>query len=593
MKYSITTVLTIFSILFIGCQNKSTSTNQPLNKDLVIAAHNKIKEYNLGKDTANNIVKVVYFHGNDIEPFPNWEERLTRTLADVSDYYKESFNKYGVDIDGIPFEKNNGKYLINVIQGYSESRHYTPKSGTDIQVEIFKRTNGEIDCSRDHVLILNALCYQRPDKTYVFHSPYHGMGTSANGVCHVAECELLDSKLLTDTETKMVFSEPSIALKHCFVAEFNSWYIGGIAHELGHEFCLPHDFGQPGEFDSKGISLMGNLGSRHFRDYLWNGEKSASFSAASILQLISNPIFSKAVKARNKEIDFQLERVTFGKNEKGTIVKPVISAKELPYAVVALVRPSHKSDYHNMSFSAIVNSEETSIEIDKLPRGKYFLQLSFLYPDGTFRRLNLMMNIDNEGNAKLLEQTGVGEVNVRDLYSKYLKSEKTPEVQTILEILTDILTPPELLNLTTCNNRSVNISDSKWESASVGWDNIARNYFSKESEFKLFLKLQGKIYNKGLYAHSPSSYVFNLDGKWKTFSSTIGIRDGAHTEGSAIFKVLGDGKLLFESSILRVNQKDELKIDVSNIKVLELQTAGGEGHANNSWAIWVDPVLKR
>ncbi len=589
MKYFIYTFILISSILFVRCQKESSTTKLVFNADIVRKAHEAIVKYNAGKEPVNNVVKLVYFHGSDKAPLDNWRERLSRTLDDVSDFYKEEFARYGIEIDGIPFEKKEGKYVFTVIEGDLISQDYNTKSGGKIQMEIWNKAKKKINLAKDHVLVINGLSFRKEDGTYVFHSPYHGRGSVANGICQVADCELLDSKLLTDSVKRMVFSEMAVARKECAVAEFNSWYIGGIAHELGHIFGLPHDFGQELEFDSKHISLMGQYGSRHFRDYLWHGEVSALFSSASIVQLLSHPVFAKSTKT----VDFVLDSLSFDKRNNKVIVKTKIRTKELPYALIALLRPSNKTEYFNQSFSSIVTTNKPSIVLDSFAQGNYFLQLQFLFANGTFRRSSRMISIDDAGNANLQRFPVRAKLNIKNLYDKYQKIEKTKEAKICLGILKGILNPPEPIELKTASANKLFLSDAKWEKAKVGWGVLARNYYSKDSELKLFLKLKGKLYSKGLYAHSPALHVFNLDSKWKTFSATIGLRDDARMQGSAIFKILGDGKLLYKSPVLRVNQKADFKIDVSNIKTLELQTAGAEGHNYNSWAVWLDPIIKR
>jgi endo-alpha-N-acetylgalactosaminidase len=85
-----------------------------------------------------------------------------------------------------------------------------------------------------------------------------------------------------------------------------------------------------------------------------------------------------------------------------------------------------------------------------------------------------------------------------------------------------------------------------------------------------------------------------VDRKWKTFTATIGLRDGANPiQGSAVFTVRGDGRELYRSPILRVGVREEVKVDISQVKELELLTEGGEGHNHNSWAIWAEPKVQR
>ncbi|MDD4972441.1 MAG: NPCBM/NEW2 domain-containing protein [Paludibacter sp.] len=593
MKLKFPIILLILSALSVGFQEPSTRLKQVINKEKILKADKLLKKYHLGQKQANNIVKVVYFHGNNQDPLPNWRERLTRTLDDVSKFYQEEFNKYGIKNEGIPFEKIEGKYVFHVIKGSFQSKDYTKDSGSKIQNEIYNKTNKQIDFSKDHVLIINGLCDKKTDGTYLFHSPYYGTGSSIRGVCFVADCELLDSRLLTDTIQKMAFSEMAVDYKKCSVAEFNSWYIGGIAHEMGHMFGLPHDFGNPLELDSTSISLMGQYGSRHFREYLWNGKKSSFFSSASILQLMSQPIFTQSNKLRYATSKFNISNLKFSRNKSGLVIKTDMKTEELPYGIVALVRPTFLSEYFNRSFSKFITTNDSlNLEIGLLANGNYVLRLLYLFPNGAVADFNKAFSVDINGVAAELESNS-RVVNIPYFYEKLLKMEKTPIIQQKIEIFQHILNPPKPVDPKTCDDAKLFLSDAEWEKASVGWEKVARNYYTCESEQTFFLENQGKLYNKGLFAHSPSSYVFNLNKRWQKFSAIVGLRDFADIQGSARFIVLGDGKILYESPALRVNQQSILSIDVKNVMILELKTTGTEGHNFNSWAVWLNPLLER
>lgn len=90
-----------------------------------------------------------------------------------------------------------------------------------------------------------------------------------------------------------------------------------------------------------------------------------------------------------------------------------------------------------------------------------------------------------------------------------------------------------------------------------------------------------------------SRFVFNLAGKWKTFAAVVGLRDGAHEQGSAAFTVRGDGRELYRSELVRVGARRDVNVEVTGVEKIELLTEGGEGHVHNSWAIWCDPRLAR
>jgi hypothetical protein len=171
----------------------------------------------------------------------------------------------------------------------------------------------------------------------------------------------------------------------------------------------------------------------------------------------------------------------------------------------------------------------------------------------------------------------------------------TPEAARKIRLLRAVLDPPAPIDLAKVREQSAYLSDAAWTDAKVGWGQAARNYFWFDQDMQngVFLTLGDRFFDKGLYAHSSARYVFDLAGRWKTFTATIGLRDGAQTQGSAIFTVRGDGRELYRSGILRVGEQAEVKVDMTQVKKLELLTEGGEGHNHNSWAIWAEPKVQR
>ena len=93
------------------------------------------------------------------------------------------------------------------------------------------------------------------------------------------------------------------------VAKFNSWYLGGIAHELGHGLGFPHDNGGPGE--ARGIPLMGD-GNLHYREDQWGGRHPAYLSLATALRFAADPLLGNrmAVNAPLLELRGHLTRAS-------------------------------------------------------------------------------------------------------------------------------------------------------------------------------------------------------------------------------------------------------------------------------------------
>ena len=82
-----------------------------------------------------------------------------------------------------------------------------------------------------------------------------------------------------------------------------------------------------------------------------------------------------------------------------------------------------------------------------------------------------------------------------------------------------------------------------------------------------------RFYETGLYAHAASSYVFDLDGKWKQFTSAYGLENLC--QGSVVFIVNCDGEERFRSDLVEDWTEGHVDIDVSGVKRLELVITEG------------------
>ena len=145
-----------------------------------------------------------------------------------------------------------------------------------------------IDLDRETVLIFcNLAKWDAAANTFTNQSPYWGSGDQLHGLCFVMDSVILDAADLTRKEPVLhdMWGEESLG-------KFNTVFIGGVAHELGHAFSLPHCGERPDQRLS-GVSLMG-VGNHYYRNEL-RGEKPGAFLAmASAMKLAGQPLFNHA-----------------------------------------------------------------------------------------------------------------------------------------------------------------------------------------------------------------------------------------------------------------------------------------------------------
>lgn len=108
------------------------------------------------------------------------------------------------------------------------------------------------------------------------------------------------------------------------------------------------------------------------------------------------------------------------------------------------------------------------------------------------------------------------------------------------------------------------------------------------------LKLAGKRYARGLGVHSKSELTYTLDGGYQTFQSLLGIDDAVGAQGSVIYRIYGDEKLLFESPIVRGGDSGvEVKVPLKGVLLLRLVVDYADNGDVADHANWADARLLR
>ncbi|MGB0579861.1 MAG: NPCBM/NEW2 domain-containing protein, partial [Limisphaerales bacterium] len=132
-------------------------------------------------------------------------------------------------------------------------------------------------------------------------------------------------------------------------------------------------------------------------------------------------------------------------------------------------------------------------------------------------------------------------------------------------------------------------------SAKVGWGKPTRDHYYTGNGVRdgVCIELNGEFHPKAIYAHAPSRYVFRLDQRWKRFTTTVGLKDGAGPGGTGVFIVRGDGRELHRTKLLGSGQTAKIDLDVSDLEELQLITESGKQGNGGCWTVWGSPFISR
>ncbi len=86
------------------------------------------------------------------------------------------------------------------------------------------------------------------------------------------------------------------------------------------------------------------------------------------------------------------------------------------------------------------------------------------------------------------------------------------------------------------------------------------------------LGIGGQAFDNGFGTHSHSRLFVRLGGKAARFSALVGVDDTAGAAGSVEFRVVGDGKTLWSSGVMRRAQPPKpVSVDVAGVQHLTLE----------------------
>ncbi|MCW1250071.1 endo-alpha-N-acetylgalactosaminidase family protein [Acaricomes phytoseiuli] len=184
---------------------------------------------------------------------------------------------------------------------------------------------------------------------------------------------------------------------------------------------------------------------------------------------------------------------------------------------------------------------------------------------------------DARGNFPV---TAIGEYNTTVIprESRQLSSEMT---------LTTLTAPP---------TKDTYASDHAWiGTPENGWGPVEKDQANgqKGTGDGPPLRLGGIQYAKGLGAHAPSKITYYLGSQCSTLTSVIGIDDSQGSRGQAVFSVVGDGKELYTSPVMRGGGAPEkISVPLKGVEFVELKVSTTQAGNGNAWANWADAMFR-
>lgn len=617
--------------ILLACATSQLRAVDPIPESEQAALALRIIDAYHGKRPATPPKKlhIVYFTPSDRDPEPRYQERLTAIMEDIQTFYRDGMVRVGFgpktfDLDRDP----DGKILFHLVKGkepesafprpLSERMTGDPIASAKVIADcrpILKAAG--ISLERETVLIFcNLANWDEKARTFRHHSPYAGRSTQTSGLCFALDTIIQDLDDLPKKEPMLKDAEWG----NESLGKFNTIFIGGIAHELGHAFALPH-CGERWDEKPLGTSLMGS-GNHNYHDERRDEGKGSFLTMASAMRLAARPLFNGSDKDEVKPAQLENCKLVLSTNltraglrgRRGALRLEGTVAGSVPvYGVVAYFDSmlNSQSAYQAPTATSVPDAEgRFAIEVsDLVSCANGQLRVEFCHANGAISERRLGFNVTSDGSTDLTQweirnalepiaqAVATDETNVAQAELGKLEKSNPPEPATeIARKLVATFQSDSTSNPADAPSdlKKLPLGDARAQSAEVGWLKPAQNRVPTNDNVPSPLLDSGKIYATGLYAHSHSRYTFDLGGKWKTLRGEAGIH--THHQPYAVgvvFVIKTDGKEAFRSSAIRGSSKANYEVDVSNAKSLELIVEKATDRNGNNWALWLDPTLFR
>ena len=544
---------------------------------------------------------IAYFVPTDRAPIPGYEERLDRVMMEVQRFYRDGMKAAGYGPLTFDLPRNNaGKLEVHIVPAKHAMSAYGRNDSDKVRNEVESALAAKGISVNHRTLVIFQVLLKWDGATAIEIGPYVGGGSHLAGTAWVYDDVLLDPQQLSSKKPGGFYG------RACSVGEFNSHYVGGVAHELGHALGLPHVAGPRSEAKH---SLMGDGNHTYGEELRKEGSGSYLHPASAMLLARCRP-FVDAIEGAEKPCEAELAELEASFKDGQLILAGKMEAEPAGFGIIAyndlLDIPG---DYDAKGWtSQLDEGGRFRLAIGELQPGPYELRLQVCHTNGasssfTFKyhvNTSVVPDLSAFSAAPLLLQqamTAFKQGNSQRVEARLKDLETQPGASADLLAMAKHLRamlnqkPPRSLAIVPGGEKEVPVSTLEFAVESVGWGNPLRDMVLPERNSSFLLQVAGKFHERGLFAHAPSRHVLALRKEWKRFKSGYGLQDGH--DGSVVFVVRADGKELFRSSKISDHQLRTLDVDLSGASRLEMIVEDAGDGANSDWGVWIDPRLQR
>ncbi len=547
-------------------------------------------------EKARRVMRICYWSPADREPQPEYRARLTRVMKHIQDFYRREMAGWGFPNRTIQLElAEDGLLNLHMVHGSLKSEECSEsdsKDGREIKQDCLKvlREAG-IDGEKETLVIFcNLADWDAETRTMGHHSPYYASGDSRGGTAWQVDSPLLDADMLSENiQTLQDRQYGRISL-----GKYNSIFIGGVCHELGHALGLPHC-----KECTAARKLRGTYG-----EELRRVGPGTFLSLPDALKLAAHPQFSGSVKEVSTRAKAEFSAWELKPTVDGLLVNGKVVANLPVHAVLAYADPAGGGDYNSEIAAAVpLGDGRFSLTLPKAEKMNVSVSLHFVAvcvngaaTAGVWSSQAVTMNARITADSAYDVSKAVQKIEFDEHWTVFREgklsaqelAKLSPAVQTILRRLQspDGVKGKAAPATVAANVEALALSDAAPLHADTGYGGV---HFDRTPEGGPLSGPEG-LFEHGLYAHANSVYEYELGGRWESLSGSACVLQGGY--GKVEATIVGDGRVLWKSATLKADDPGGFKVDVTGVQKLTLSITGKDG-INGAWGAWGEPVLRR